>query len=607
LGGDFMSTSQITWTRLVIALLQGLALLVLQQAAQHRFWPATDGPIFAALWATAFFIALLAISGLGNLRPRTLAIWAIAATILCASIAAYDIWRRPDVIIGLRATPTPNIFPDFATWAALAAILFIVHTLIVAGEADHRFIATYPRHFDIAWKHGVQAVLATAFVSILWGLLFLGAQLFHLIRIEYFWELIRKPSFAIPVTAIAFGGALHITDVRANIVQGTRTLLLTLLAWLLPVMTLIAAAFLVALIFTGLDPLWSTKRATSILLIATAALVFLVNAAHQDGRVERHTVPALGYAKVLAAAIMVVLTALAGYGLALRVGQYGWTTVRIIAVACAAVATFYGVGYFIAALRSRQAMKELETTNILTSLVIVGVLIALTSPIADPARIAVADQVRRLESGAISADRFDFAFLRFNAGRFGMEALERLGARPKGPNAAEISVRARAALRAASRYQMNAAIHRTPQQRARSISVLYPKGATLPSGFISQDWSKYPQPYRLPICLRGNGNCGAMIVDLDDDGRPEILLFMLPYGSGYAFKSDSGGKWAPIGTLSNSFCWSVREHLRDGAVEVAAAPYKDVIIGGERLHITEPCKPRPPKPRNPPAQPAPAR
>jgi hypothetical protein len=57
--------------------------------------------------------------------------------------------------------------------------------MIVSGEADRKFIASYPIHFDTSWKHGVQFVLAVLFVGLFWGLLFLGAELFRLVRIEF--------------------------------------------------------------------------------------------------------------------------------------------------------------------------------------------------------------------------------------------------------------------------------------------------------------------------------------------------------------------------------------------------------------------------------------
>src|SRR5262249_16483312 len=241
-----MSPQAIAVARTALGLAQGVALYFLYQAYDAKTWPATDPLVFAPLLLVAAFVPLIVVAGAGNLRPGTLAIWTIAATVLCAGLAFYDMYRDPG---DPAATALPRIIPGATLWAALAAGLFIRDSLVVAGEADQRFIARYPQHFDVAWKQGLQFVLAAGFTSLFWGLLWLGAELFRLIRIEFLIEVIKRPWFSIPVTALAFTFAIHITDVQAGIVRGTRTLTLTLLSWLLPVMTFFAVAFVVALPF----------------------------------------------------------------------------------------------------------------------------------------------------------------------------------------------------------------------------------------------------------------------------------------------------------------------------------------------------------------------
>jgi hypothetical protein len=121
---------------------------------------------------------------------------------------------------------------------------------------------------------------------------------------------------------------LQLTDVRTELVRGTRTLLLLLLSWLLPVMTVLAIGFLLALPFTGLEVLWKTKFAAALLLTVSAALIFLVNAVYHDGR----SIPAviLRYISLLVPAALIPLVAIAAYALTLRVTQYRWTTNRVL-------------------------------------------------------------------------------------------------------------------------------------------------------------------------------------------------------------------------------------------------------------------------------------
>jgi hypothetical protein len=580
---------------LSVGLLQGVALLLLYQAFEQKAWPATDGLVFAPLVTAAVLVPMIVISSLGHLCLRTLAIWAIAAMILCAGLAIYDIFRDPLVL--LASAPVPRVLPSWVMSWSLAAILFIVHTLTVAGEADRKLIASYPAHFDVAWKHGVQFVLAVCFVGLLWGLLFLGAELFRLIRIEFLADMIRRKSFAIPVTAVAFSYAIHVTDVRANIVQGARTLALILLSWLLPLMALIGAAFVVALLFTGLEPLWSTRRATSILLIAAAALIFLINAAYQDGRSETRAAAILRYASPVAAIVLVLLVALAAYGLMLRIAQYGWTPERITALACVIVAACYGIGYVLAALRSGVSMRWLESTNLLTSLVIVAALLALRTPVADPARISVADQLGRLEAGKVKPEQFDFAFLRLGAGRYGTAALERLAAQTQGPQAPVIAERADQALHAKNPWEIGRAALRpptTPAQRTIHITVISPSGATLPESFVQQDWNSFQPQWKLPRCLVADIQCEAIVTDLDDDGQPEVLLFNLPTGAAAAFKKGAADQsWSYLGIVANANCAGVRDALRAGNFEITQPTLKEIAVNNQRLRVTPECTPAP--------------
>ena len=187
-----------------------------------------------------------------------------------------------------------------------------------------------------------------------------------------------------------------------------------------------------------------SMRATAVLLFAGAALVLLLNAAYQDGPGEQQVARILRYAGTATAVALTPLVAIAAYAVALRVEQYGWTPERVVAVACVVFAACYALGYLLAALKSPQWLKWIEPTNILAAFVVLAVMLALLSPMADPARIAVADQVARLESGRISPEKFDYQFLRFRSGRYGVEALARLRAKQDGPDAARIAERANA-------------------------------------------------------------------------------------------------------------------------------------------------------------------
>ena len=480
-----MPSSPLASRRLIIGFLQGVLIYLVLEASEKGIWPANQLELTAALITALIFAPLVLVAGLGNIRPRTLLIWAVVAASVCMGVAAYYAIQWPP------SAPGRSMVFSFGTggsfWIPLAAAGFITHALIAAGDAERRVIASYPRYFDVSWKQGVQGVLGGAFIGAFWALLWLGAGLFGLIKITLLREIITSMWFAIPVTTAAVAYAIHVTDVRAALVVGARTLKLTLLSWLLPLIVALTVVFLLALFATGLEPLWETKRATFILLATAAATVFLVNAVYQDGQPETHVPPVLAVARFVGALVLAPLVALAAYGLMLRINQYGFTPERVLALACVIVAACYAIGYAFAAVRSGLPLKYLETTNVAAAWAVVAIILALLSPVADPIRISVNDQVARLKSGRVAPDAFDYAFLRFNSGPYGRAAMNRLATDTSAP---AIAAAAEKALKPPSQAALRDQQARVaPEVIAANITVVSPPGGALPVSFAAQDWT----------------------------------------------------------------------------------------------------------------------
>lgn len=570
-----MDQRSLQLTRLGIGLAQGIVLYIVTKTTAGAN-PYTT----AALMAAGFFVPLIVISGLGNLRPRVLLTWAVFATAMCVSLAVYDIYRSP---VPQRIGWLNNA-PSFWLWIGLAALVFVIDSLVVAADADRRWIGRYASLFGASWKLGLQIHLAVLFIAILAGVLALGAALFSLIGITAIARTIVEPLFWIPVTGMAVAYALHVTDARAGIVRGTQTLVLTLLSWLLPVMTILVIGFILTLPHTGIDALWNTRRATLILMSAAGMLVFLINATYQNGDDEKAGV--LQYFRILAAVSIVPLAGLAGYALSLRVSQYGWTPDRVITAALVLMAACYGIGYTGAAALTGLSMRGIEPVNIGAAFVLLAIVAALMSPLADPSRISVDNQMARLRDGKVSADKFDYSFLRNRAGRYGRAALDEMANQTYGPVAAENAERARSSAPGRSRP----AVPPSPDQLLANITVVTPPGGAFPLSLLQQDWSKQPRFFALPRCLTRTEKCNAVLMDLDGDGKDEVLLFLAPGGGGHLFKEYDTG-WRLEGTLTNGYCVNVREAIARGDVVAAEPRFKDIQAGGQRLTVTEPCAP----------------
>ncbi|HKD22559.1 MAG TPA: DUF4153 domain-containing protein, partial [Rhizomicrobium sp.] len=505
-------------------------------------------------------------------------------------VAWYGVWHWP-----MEWNDKPAIAPSASVFVFTLGALFIGQALVAGGDHDRRFIAHYETHFDVAWKLGLQGLLSGVFVGIFWAVLELGAALFNLIGLSGFGHFIEHRWFAIPATTLAFAAAVHLTDVRAGLVRGTRTLVLVLLSWLLPLMAGIAAAFLLSLLFTGLAPLWKTNFAAGYLLFATAVLIFLINAAFQDGDAERLPASVLRLAGSVAAVLLVPLVAISAYAIDLRVAQYGWTEQRVFSAACLVVAAFYAVGYAVAAFPRGAWLARMARWNFYAALLVIAVIFAVFSPIADPLRIAVNSQVARLESGRVTPDAFDYSYLRNNSGRFGMHALHAL-AHYTGAHAEYIRAKAEAVLGTKPLVAPPA----IPQDIAANFAV-YPAGRTLPPSFIHQDWNHDPLSSSLPACMANPGvGCTAFFLDLFGDGREEIVVIGVDKAgvttsSNGVFASDDKGVWHLIATPDNQWeCKSNLEALRRGDFKLVPPPLasRDVEVRGTRLTVSRlaaPC------------------
>lgn len=566
--------------RLGIGLLQGLGLFWLNWAIKARQglcssnieslclqlrWPATEPLLFGPLLLVIAFLPLVLLAGVSRLRPLTLAIWTVVAGVALALLGLHDIARQTAESLGYQAYLSAPVV------VFSAAALFIAHHLVAPADLERRRIASFPAYFDTTWKAGVQLAMSLGFTGAFWLLLQLGAALFKVIGLDFLEILLREDWFWIPVTTVAFSVAVHLTDVRDGLIRGVRTVALMLLSWLLLVMTVLAAGFLAALPFTGLEGLWETGNGTSLVLAAAAALIILINTAYQDGRPDNLPPVVLRIAVRVAAVLITPLVILAVWGLSLRIGQYGLTPDRIIAAACVLVGAAYAVGYGWAALspfwRKGDWMRPLERTNIWTAILTVAVILLLFSPALDPARLSVMDQVARLERGAVTPEKFDYRFLRFESGKAGQAALARL---TRSSNTA-VAAGAVAAQKIESRYDVRPADEEMP---APTIE-MWPAGAApLPTGFIPSA-NRYGD---LDHCQYAN-LCLATRRDLDADGAPELLI--VGHEDISVFVPDGEG-WSQLGRFHQSCRPEARsdprDALRTGRLQTARPVWPDLVI-----------------------------
>ena len=575
-------------SRLLIGVLQGLALYLIYQAAESGLWVAGNSALFAPLLLVMTLVPVLLISALGHMPSRTLWRWLVPAATVLALLGFYDIWRG----IGAPYWDTQKFaedarYPSPQLWLHAVAGFFIAHAMVGATVLDGRRIAGYRSYFESATKLLIQFAFAAVFTGIIWLVLLLGAALFDMIKLAFLKNVLDEPWFAIPVTTFAFAYALHITDVRPAIVHGVRSLVLVLLSWILPVAVLLIGGFLLALPFTGLEPLWATKAATALLLAASAVLAVLINAAFQDGSVSSEVALPIRIGAKIAALLILPLALIAAYALSLRVGQYGWTVDRLVAAFCLVVALCCGAGYFWAALRSPQWLSRIAPVNIFTAFILLFLLLAIFSPVLDPARISVNSQMSHFKAGKVSADKFDYDYLRFQGQRFGSAALKDLAATSSGKDAAVITMKAKAAL------EKDALWNAQPQKIDRKLLALNlgvrTPGQVVPESFLAQNWQESikDNAWKYPDCLHDSGkSCDVFLVDLTADGVSEVLIRQ-EVGPLFVFRLSQGG-WEHEGNISVPHdCGPINDALRLGRIAAAPAQMADAVIAGSHYRLVK--------------------
>lgn len=588
------SDERILLIRLAVGLAQGWiawALLTASSKSWVGAWLQSHPMTLSALLLGTTGVALIALAQVGRMRPAHLLPYLLLAGAALCALGAYDMWRHP-VIETWSGRGSPRSFPSFSVILGAAVGLFIVNQLLEHRERGYKLFASYSAYVERAWMCMVQFLLAGLFAAMALSVLALGAGMFDMLGLHALAAQLVRPAIRYTLCSVAFALGVHLTDVRPALLLGVRNVLLVLMSWLLPLAVVLGWCFVAALSITTLQPLWTTHRAAWMLLWAAAGTLLLINAAYRDGRHERAPALAIAWAGRAAGPLLLALGMLAAYAMFLRVGAHGWTPERIRAAAVGAVTLLYGVGYTWAALRPGPWLRTLEPVNIGASLLMLALLVGLLTPLADPSRLAVNSQVARLRAGKVSAQTFDFAFLR--SGRYGRQALEQLG---KSRDAQVASL----ALKAGRDESLDDSSPSTTAPRSKPVheprpdpatepalshARIYPPGAKLPASFRNMPWRNLNA---LDIDCMFDGTACEIYTLLPKGGVPTYILISTSANSrrsdGPLFAPSGHGKWYRIGMVKGLDCPGVREALRAGRARAVPPLLDDLLVANQRILV----------------------
>lgn len=400
---------------LIVGVLQGLAAYGLIENGEwlsERLHFALPLWLLVLVWPTTFLLcftreqmarALLFVTGL---------------TLILASLAFYTGWQA----MPNEAFESETLVASFVISMLIVVFVALIHMQPRVLQTD----AAYEVFFTLSWRNFVTVGFSCALVVGVRLVLFLWESLFAAIGVDFFKQLFERAWFMGPVLGATFAFGLFSFRAATSIIDSVSTLLARLTWLLLPILLLLIASFLCTLPFVGLEPLWDTDFGTFILMAANLLALFFINAVYQTG--QRLPYPTWPHRVLtIGIALLPIVSALACYGLLLRVAQYGWSVSRLWAMLVVVLMACFSVGYAYLIVRHRIDWKlKLPDINRHMSWVVLISLSLTASPLLDFRALSAWSLFSRYESG--TAQAIDLKYVRTMLGKPGHSRLSALQA-----------------------------------------------------------------------------------------------------------------------------------------------------------------------------------
>ncbi|AWV46461.1 hypothetical protein CD201_18665 [Hafnia alvei] len=563
---------------IITCLIQG-ALLYLSNDFSTQEWRLDHKTTLLYVLVLSLSLPLVFVLSVNTLRNKTLWKVLLAYAVIFIAMTTWVNWND----VGLRDYGT-GILATF--YFSLAAIIFVTLPWLQVRIENPNSPVNYPDLHDAIWQNTITVVLTLLIAGLMWGILSLGAGLFKLIGIDFFYNLFFEHQiFTYLANSLVLAIGVLICRTNSKLIITVRKLLSLVVKGLLPLLSFFALIFIFSLPFTGINTLakqWSS--ATTLLTTMSLLLALLVNAVHlsADNNKKKPYPRAIRYiinGSLLALPIYAILST---YYLGLRIVQYGWTPERLWAAVVVGLSLCLSLAYATAVVRKNTIwLHSLGNINKKMMCLIAAILILCNSPIIDPYRISVNDQMQRYATGKISPDNLDLIMLRFDAGRRGNDALQALRHDAKFISDPARKLNLEKILIQTNRWggyddddnKQKTAIFTV--DRARK-NILLATGVTPPdsSWWASLSENNY-QAERMSDCYLLANSCVLTTLDLNADVKPEPILcsFSAPQAPFCQVYALSEGKWVVISRMDFD------EYLAQNKSD--SAKLKSLILNGQ--------------------------
>ncbi|MFD4837711.1 DUF4153 domain-containing protein [Achromobacter sp. NPDC058515] len=576
--------------------------LILYFLATRRLWPLGNLYVLTFLLQFAWLPALAGAMLAGMRGGRRWLIALAAYGLVLPALSAYGLCLGGEVPPH-EANGLPNTSDLFFAVLLTGAGGFILLPLIQALDAS-KLQWNYPAVFRAAWRNAVHLGMAGCLTLAVCLLLWAAGAMFRMIGIPVVHDIVAALPFKIALWPMILAASLVGARRRPQLAEMLQRSWLTLNAWLLPLVTLVGVAFTIALAARLALDLQAVTLSAGALIAFSLLWIKLINAAWQDSEEAAPFGPRLRRLLRLGMVCLLPLAAVAAYGIAVRVGQYGWTISRVWAAYACALAGLYGLGYACAALRPRRYYATLGATNLIAAGATLALLAAIASSWASPQRLAVQSQVSRLMEGRVEPDRFRYVDMKDSHGQWGRTALQRLADGAANAQDPRIALAAADALE--HRYYSWDGPARAPRAQAMPAFSTYPHGRDVPQAWWAYVAEAYP--HIVADCLPASGQaapdhapapaCQLILADISGDGEDDVILYVPRLGDQgwsrfgfFAYNIGPAGTWRLLGRLQpepgadESGDMDVLAAIRQGLVRTAPREDRDLIIGDGRLRL----------------------
>ncbi|MBF0034702.1 DUF4153 domain-containing protein [Citrobacter freundii] len=557
------------WGMIFIGLLQGtLCYLLMTYLVPHN-----DGWLFYGMPATIAITSALLLTVV-SFKQRALWFWMALIFVVVLAMSVWlkwqvedsDKWRQHDVFM-------------FYGWRlllmAMLALPWIQYSLHVSREQ-----ARYPHFYRQLWLNTLTLLIVFVANGLFWLVLLLWSEMFKLVGIPFFSTLFFDTDwFGYVAFGLITALAVVLARTQSRLVTAVQKLLTFIATGLLPLVALLALMFILTLPFTGLEAISQRVSAAGLMSTLTLLLLLLMAIVREPQKEALPYPGALRYLIKCSLIVAPIYMLIAGWSLWVRIQQYGWTPERLYGVLVVVVLLVWSFGYLASILRRGRNPLELQGPVILgVSLLTLGLLVLLSSPVIDAWRISVNSHMGLYHSGRIKPDQVSLYMLD-HSGKPGRAALEAL--------------------------QKDVAFNQDSKRRRDLSSLLQGSrdpvkeltATQLVSKVVIAPGSQKPddafwtfvktQGYRITSCAEQNA-CVLVSQDLNADGHPEQVLYAFGDGESLVFGMQKN-KWdllavarLPEGFNKDKLLQAVANQQLGSAPRI----WRDITIDGKRLPMT---------------------